>query len=202
MRRLAALLLLLLAPFTFAGVARAASAAPMGPEGIPLEIGKVLAPASTAAQGKTVDGIACDAHEQVAYHVHTHLAIYVDGSLRPLPPGVGLVVPVGEQTAYGPFYGATTCYYWLHVHTQDGVIHIESPGARTYTLGEFFDIWRQSLSPDGVGAARGTVTTYVNGRSYRGNPRSVTLGSHVDIQLDVGKPAVSFKNVNWSTSQL
>ena len=48
---------------------------PPGPEGIPLEVGSLLAPASTSATGQTVDSIQCDASEQVAYHVHTHLAV-------------------------------------------------------------------------------------------------------------------------------
>ncbi len=33
------------------------------------------------------------------------------------------------------------CFYWLHTHTEDGIIHIESPVQRTFTLGHFFAIW-------------------------------------------------------------
>jgi len=93
---------------------------PPGPEGVPLQVGTLLAPASTAATGQTVDGVACDPSEQVAYHVHTHLSVYVNGSLRPIPAGVGVVRPVAERTASGPFYVATSCYYWRHVHARTG----------------------------------------------------------------------------------
>jgi hypothetical protein len=175
---------------------------PPGPEAVPLQKGTVLAPASTAATGQTVDGIHCNATEQVAFHVHAHLAVYVNGQLRPIPAGIGIVAPAAQSTPEGPFYAATHCYYWLHVHAQDGVIHIESPAGHSYTLGEFFDIWRQPLSAGQVGPAKGKVAMYVNGRRYRGNPRNIGLGSHVDIQLDVGTPTVLPRSVNWSVTQL
>ncbi|MCU1494731.1 MAG: hypothetical protein JWO62_2495 [Acidimicrobiaceae bacterium] len=175
---------------------------PPGPEGVPIEVGQPLASTSTAATGSTVDGIQCNSTEQVVYHVHTHLSVYVNGVLRPLPAGVGIVYPVAQQTAEGPFYGATQCYYWLHVHAQDGVIHIESPTQRGYTLGDFFDIWNQPLTATQVGPARGKLTVFVDGRPYRGNPRDVQLGSHEDVQIDVGAPVVTARKVNWSQTQL
>ncbi len=174
----------------------------MGPEGIPQETGALLAPVSSSATGGMVDGIQCDSSEQVAYHVHTHLAVYVNGKARAIPAGIGIVEPVAEQTTAGPFYGASRCYYWLHVHAQDGVIHIESPTTATYTLGQFFDIWGQPLGADRVGPATGPLTIYVDGEPFDGDPRSIELGSHVDIQIDVGTPAPPPKGVDWSRSRL
>jgi hypothetical protein len=169
---------------------------------VPLEIGPPLAPASTPATGTTIDGIGCDAQEQVAYHVHTHLAVYVNGTLRPLPAGIGLVSPIAQPTADGPFDAATRCYYWLHVHAPDGVIHIESPTRATYTLGAFFDLWRQPLTATQVGPARGVLTVYVNGQRRPGNPRDIVLGSHEDIQLEVGAPMVAPQKVDWGRTNL
>jgi hypothetical protein len=117
-----------------AGHSRSASSGPIGPEGIPLQVGTLLAPASTAANGETVDGIQCNSSEQLVYHVHSHVAVFVNGVLRPIPAGIGIVQPVPQETPNGRFYSATQCYYWLHVHAQDGVIHIESPTLQTYTL--------------------------------------------------------------------
>jgi hypothetical protein len=173
-----------------------------GPEGIPLETGAPLAPGATPAMGATVDGVQCDSSEQVAYHVHSHLAVYVDGQERALPAGVGIVEPVTQQTPAGPFDGASRCYYWLHVHTGDGVIHIESPTAATYTLGQFFDLWGQPLTTNRVGPATGALTTYVDGKRFFGDPRTIVLGSHRDIQIDVGSPAPLPKAVLWSRSEL
>jgi hypothetical protein len=175
---------------------------PPGPEGIVLEQGQQLAPASTAATGQTVDGIQCNANEQVAYHIHTHLSIYVNGALRPIPAGIGIVTPVVQQTANGGFDSASQCYYWLHVHAEDGVIHVESPTTTTYTLGQFFAIWKQPLTADQVGPNTGNLTIFVNGVRYTGNPAGIPLRSHEDIQIDVGTPTVAAHRVDWSTSQL
>jgi hypothetical protein len=183
-------------------IATATLAGPAGPEGVPLEQGPLLAPATTAATGHTVDGIECNPTEQVVYHIHSHLSVYVNGTLRPIPGGIGIVAPVPQQTAEGPFYGASTCYYWLHVHAQDGVIHIESPSVRAYTLGQFFAIWGQPLSAVRVGTAAGHLTVFVDGRRYHGDPAGITLGSHEDIQIDVGSPTVPPKKVDWSNTGL
>jgi hypothetical protein len=175
---------------------------PPGPEGVPLEVGTLLAPADTSAKGQTVNTIQCDASEQVAYHVHTHLTVYVNGVLRPLPAGIGIVSPVAQETAEGPFYGASRCYYWLHVHAQDGVIHIESPTVRRYTLGDFFAIWRQPLSSTRVGPVTGKLTVFVNGRRDQADPASILLGSHEDIQIDVGQPVVRPQTIDWAATGL
>jgi hypothetical protein len=175
---------------------------PAGPEGISLEEGTPLAPATTAATGQPVDGIQCQQSEQVVYHVHTHLTVYVNGVLRPIPPGIGTVAPVAQETPQGPFYGATSCYYWLHVHAQDGVIHIESPSVRAYTLGQFFDLWRQPLSATQVGPAPGPITVFVDGQPYHGDPAGIALGSREDIQINAGAPTVPPKRVDWGNSEL
>jgi hypothetical protein len=167
-----------------------------------LEKGQQLASAGTAAQGQTIDGIQCNAAEQVAYHIHTHLTVYVDGALRPIPAGIGIVTPVAQQGANGQFDSASRCYYWLHVHAQDGVIHVESPDNATYTLGQFFAIWNQPLTADQVGPDTGVLTVFVNGVRYTGNPANIALTSHEDIQIDVGTPVVAAQRIDWSKSQL
>jgi hypothetical protein len=174
----------------------------LGPENIPIEEGTVLAPATTAAKGQTVDGIQCEASEQVAYHIHVHLAVYDNGALRPIPLGIGIVEPIVQQTPTGGFAQASKCYYWLHTHVQDGIIHIESPTKTIYTLGQFFDEWNQPLSNSQVASVKGAVTAYVNGKAYSGSLRSIPLTAHSVIQFDVGSPAVAPQPVNWSLSSL
>jgi hypothetical protein len=183
-------------------VPQAAEPGPPGPEGVPLQEGTPLAPFSTAATGQPVGDVQCNSTEQVAYHVHTHLSVYVNGQLRPVPAGIGIVLPIVQETANGQFDAASQCYYWLHVHAQDGVIHIESPAGRTYTLGDFFDLWRQPLSANQAGPASGPVTAFVNGHVTRGDPRDIPLGSREDIQLDVGTPLVPPSQVDWSATSL
>ena len=144
----------------------------------------------------------CNTTEQVVYHIHTHLTVYVNGKLRPIPGGIGMDTPAQQATANGTFFQATHCYYWLHVHAQDGVIHIEAPSQKLYTLGQFFAVWGQPLSASAVGPATGAVTAYVNGTKYTGAIGSIQLTSREDIQLDVGTPVVAPRRIDWSASQL
>jgi hypothetical protein len=136
------------------------------------------------ATGATVDGIKCQTNEQAVFHIHSHLAIFDNGAQQTVPHGIGIP---GPQTVQNGFVSSGKCFYWLHTHDATGVIHIESPVQRTYTLGQFFDIWGRKLSSDQVGSAKGQVTAYVNGKRYSGDPRSIKLGSREAIQLDVGK---------------
>lgn len=174
----------------------------MGPEGIPIEQGPSLAPASTTSTSREVDGVQCAPIEQLAYHIHAHLQVYYNGSPRQLPGAIGMLGPVAQQTKFGPFYGASKCYYWLHTHTADGIIHIESPTQTFYTLGDFFGVWGQPLSATQVATAKGPVTAYVDGRRWTKSPRDIQLKPHAVIQLDVGKPVVPFRDVSFGGTGL
>jgi hypothetical protein len=145
-------------------------------------------PFASGAAGRTIDGIRCETDERVLFHVHAHLAVFVDGRPRTVPAGIGIAPPRSEQrTPDGTFASGGSCFYWLHSHTDDGVIHIESPRRRAYTLGDYFDIWKQPLGRGRIGAARGPVHAYVDGKRYGGDPRRIELASHRLIQLDVGR---------------
>jgi hypothetical protein len=174
----------------------------IGPERIPIEQGASLAPASSTLPGTTVDGIQCAPLEQLAYHIHAHLQVYVDGQPRQLPGAIGILGPVAQQSPAGPFYSTTKCIYWLHTHTADGVIHIESPTARIYTLGDFFDEWHQPLSASQVAGSSGAVKAFINGKPWLRSPRAIPLTPRAQIQLDVGSPGVPFQGISWNQSGL
>ncbi len=184
------------------------SSAAIGPEGVAIQNAPDLAPASTTAPGTPVGGITCrtSKNQVVNYHIHIHVAIFVDGQQKRLPAGAGIAAPrLDEHFQNGLFVdnfpGTTGCLYWLHVHANDGVIHVESPYKHTFTLGQFFDIWRQPLGPDQVGPATGKVTAFVNGQQFSGNPRDLPLLPHAVVQLDVGT-VVPFQPVTFTVKGL
>ena len=164
-------------------VAHPAEAAPLGPEGVPVPAAPALAPAGAPRLGEKVDGISGAPAEQFVQHIHAHLAVFVRGRERAIPAGIGI--------APGPRF------YWLHTHVADGIVHIESPVRRTFTLGELFDVWGQPLRRDRVGPASGHVTAFLDGNRYTGNLRDIPLQAHALIQLDVGRPLVASAPVTF-----
>jgi len=175
-----------------------------GPETVGVPSGPKLATLVNAATGQTVDGVQCQAGEQTVVHVHTHLTIFVDGKARVIPYGIGIPGFQAVETSAGPFVETGSCFYWLHVHAYDGIIHIESPStSQSFTLGQFFDEWGIPLSTTQVGPATGPVTVFFTSPGkksglYTGDPRNLPLGDHYEIQLDVGTPIVApVKVTNW-----
>jgi hypothetical protein len=176
------------------------AAGPLGPEGVPIPHSRALAPPRLLVNGQQIDGITCQAGEQVLFHIHAHLTIFVHGRPREVPAGIGIAPPYEvEQTGSGQFIDGATCFMWLHTHSADGIIHTESPTSRTYRLGDFFDIWGQQLSRQRVGPARGHVTALLDGRAFTGNPRLIPLSPHAQIQLEVGKPLLAPEHIAFPT---
>jgi hypothetical protein len=173
------------------------SPGPTGPEGVPVPSAAPLASTVTAATGSDVDGIGCQSSEQTVFHIHAHLTIFVNGSPRQVPAGIGIPGAQPQSTAQGPFVSSGTCFYWLHTHAADGIIHIESPIRRTYTLGDFFDEWGLPLGPHQVGPATGRVAAIYNGQRYAGNPRDIPLNPHAQIQLETGSPRVAPETITF-----
>jgi len=114
--------------------------------------------------------------EGTAVHIHQHLDIYVDGRPVPVPALVGIDPSVG----FAP----------LHVHDTSGVIHVESPTVRGYTLGQFFAVWGVRLTSRCLGGycASGDrrLRVYVDGTPRRGDPTTLTLEPHQEIVVAFG----------------
>ncbi len=139
-----------------------------------------LATTAEVPVGQPVAGIGCDAMEGSVLHIHQHLAIYDHGKSVEIPSDVGR-----------PILGS--CFYWLHTHTPDGIIHVESPTFRTYTLGQFFAVWGEPLTRTNVAGATPKpgehIVVWVDGARFSGDPRTIELTQHLDVTIDVGLPA-------------
>ncbi len=128
--------------------------------------------------------------------MHAHLTIFAAGRPIVVPYGIGIGPPLrGVNTPAGPFVELGSCFMWLHTHASDGIIHIESPSQRTYTLGQFFAVWGLRLSRSQVGPARGKVTVFYDGKVWTGDPGSIPLTGETQIQLDVGSPIVAPEHI-------
>jgi hypothetical protein len=137
-----------------------------------------------------IDGIRCDRDEGALEHLHVNLQLYERGRAVSVPANVG--IPQGSN-----------CLYWLHTHSSDGFIHIESPVKRTFDLGEFFDIWGPELSwtkAAGVTAPHGArLSIWVNGTPWRGgDPRAIPLRDREAIVIQSGPPFAKPARPDWS----
>jgi len=132
--------------------------------------------ARTRPPGSPIDGIHCEL-EMVQFHVRAHLALIQNGTAIPLPGSVGILQD-------------RQCLYWLHTRAADGIIHIESPGRATFTLGQFFDIWGQPLTSTQAGPLQpdpgAQLHVFVDGTPFRGDPRALPLTAHELITIESG----------------
>ncbi len=171
---------------------------PLGPEGVPVPKATVFANPATVKRGQTVDGVTCDVNEKVAFHIHAHLTLFVNGRVYQIPYGVGIGPQLrGVNTTLGPFVTSGSCFMWLHTHALDGIIHIEAPKLQTFTLGQFFAVWGVKLSKLRLGSHLGKVTAFYNGKVWTGDPTKIPLTSEAQIQLDLGKPLIAPQHIKF-----
>jgi hypothetical protein len=110
-------------------------------------------------------------------HIHAHLDVLVDGAPVTVPANIGIDM---RRRAISP----------LHTHDASGVVHIESPVQRQFSLGEFFSEWLVSLSADNIGGLRAgdgkVFRVFVNGTPQSGNPGAIMLGAHDEVAVVYG----------------
>lgn len=145
---------------------------------IGLAITTIKAPSKAIAIAP-IDGIECNSMEQSIFHIHAHLDIFINGQNYTVPALIGIT---------------NSCLYWLHTHDETGIIHIESPVNRTFSLGQFFDIWKQKFSNNQIfnNTANSTnpLNIYVNGTKVPSgtNFKDIVLHAHDIIAIVYGKP--------------
>ena len=127
--------------------------------------------------------------EQLAYHIHQHLDIFVNGKHITMPQCIGI------YGCYNSFVYITE----LHTHRTDGVIHVEAPAKAHYTLGTFFAEWGVFLSKKCVGGYCQGYKWYVNGKPQTGPAYALKLEPHQEIAIVIGKPPANIPSTyNWN----
>lgn len=149
-------------------------------------VGREVFPIGNTAQGgqgQRVGGVECITGT-LAYHIHAHVNLFVNGEQLAIPAGIGIVDPVLRNG----YVGQGSCFYWIHTHDATGILHIEPPTPAPMTLGQLFDVWGQPLARDNVAGFQGPVIVYVNGMRYRGDPRTISFSAYMEVTLYVGTP--------------
>lgn len=112
-------------------------------------------------------------NEGQVLHIHEHLDTWVNGKKVTLPALIGIY--------------ANQFITEIHTHDTRGVVHVESPSKRDFTLGQLFGEWGVKLSADCVGTECGGVDWWVNGKQQTGNPAALVLKAHQEIAIVRGK---------------
>jgi len=162
-----------------AGAVVAAAALAAGTAGPAAADGGVRWPApSDPSAGARRAGLPMLSTEGTVLHHHAHLDVRVHGRAVTVPAGIGIDE---ARHRVSP----------LHTHDASGVIHLESPVRRTFTLGQFFTEWGVPLSRTRLGGlradARHTLGVYVNGRRVTGDPAAVPLRQHDEVAVTYGR---------------
>lgn len=118
----------------------------------------------------SIDGIPCETQEYVTYHIHAHIDIFVNGQHIPIPAQIGIK--------------SNECLYWLHTHKPDGIIHMESPKERDFTVGQFFNVWKSTNS--GYPTSSSGPEIFVNGNLISTNLDNTMMKAHDEIVLVYG----------------
>jgi hypothetical protein len=136
------------------------------------------APADAAAAVRAA-GLPMLTAEGNVEHIHAHLDIRVDGNPIEVPADIGIDQTRGSISP-------------LHTHDASGVVHIESPVKRQFTVGELFSEWDVSLSESNIGALRASsdksLRVFVNGVPQSGNPAATIFNAHDEIAVVYGTP--------------
>jgi len=113
------------------------------------------------------------AQEALAFHIHQHLDVYVNGTHVTLPALIGISSSFITQ---------------MHTHQPDGVLHVESAKNLPYTLGQLFGEWEVRLTPNCLGRYCGGLHWWVNGKPQTGDPADLIVHAHQEIVIAAGKP--------------
>jgi hypothetical protein len=128
----------------------------------------------------TADGLQVLTAEGQVQHTHQHLDVFVDGQAVEVPANIGIDFANGFLSP-------------IHTHDATGIIHVESPLVRDFTLGELFDVWGVRFDAHCLGGecdGNGRVlSVFVNGQAVTGDPRALVLESHQEIVVAIGTAA-------------
>lgn len=147
-------------------------------------------PTSGAAQAGSIP---CDQLEHTQVHYHAVLQIFNQGQAVAIPTNLGR---------------SAACLYWLHMHTgEQGIIHVESPADRIFTLGDFFQVWGAWVgSPQPLDSTHvSSITLSGNEKllvyvdqgdgagavAFPGDPKAIVLRPHEIITLEIAPPMVT-----------
>ncbi len=114
------------------------------------------------------------AEEGTILHIHEHLDITINGKAVAVPAEIGI---------------GTTFISPIHTHDSSGILHVESPVKKDFTLGQFFTEWGVKLDTNCIATncvdQTHKLIVAVNGNPIT-DPQNHVLSAHEEIEVWYG----------------
>jgi len=157
---------------------------------------------ASGGAGQDLQGLACGKPVKSSpMYGYAHLNLVVDGKQIAIPDDIGLVAQgsAGIADAESRLVG---CYYPLMTTDTSGKIRIKPGSAAPYTLGQFFALWGQPLTPSNVAGYSGKpVKVFTRDGStlaeYTGALDALPLTDNREITIQVGSALTQIPNFAW-----
>lgn len=122
---------------------------------------------STAAP--IIDGVQCDEMATYGFRGEAHMDIFIDGKPQTVPSNIGIM--------------NGTCKYWINTGNTGGIINIEAPEQRQFSLSQLIDVWKgtSSLPPPGSPAI------FIDGKKAASDLNDTILPQNGEVVLVYGK---------------
>ena len=79
--------------------------------------------------------LACTLDMATRFHIHPNLKIIVNGTAQVIQKDIGI---------------KALCMNAIHTHDATGVLHVESPVKKDFTLGDFFAVWKKEFNKNQI----------------------------------------------------
>jgi hypothetical protein len=132
--------------------------------------------------------------EVLAYHVHAHVDLEINGHAVTIPAGIGITTDPNTREPDGQ--PKRTGISPLHTHDTSGIAHIEAAKEDVFTVGQLFAEWGVKLDKSCVATYctddNNQLLGFLNGELV-GDPASIPLTSHANVYLWFGKKGTNPK---------
>ncbi len=92
-------------------------------------------PKSISSKTSREVALSCTTDMATQFHIHPVLKIIVNGQNQEVPANIGV---------------KPNCMNSLHTHDNSGLIHVESPEKKDFTIGDFFAVWNETYNKDQI----------------------------------------------------
>lgn len=158
-----------------------------GKQSVGLQTGAPPWPPETDNLQERLDALDFPQGQGEAFHLHSVLRVFADGRQVEVPPNIGI-----DQ--------ARQVHSGLHTHEPDGKMHVESPAAYDFTLGQFFTVWGVEFTPTRLGgliaSGNKALQVFVNGERET-DPVDYVLKPRDKIVVAYGPPGQAPKSFDY-----